>query len=304
MERKLRLLMLATLPLYLGPLLAGLSGLGWSAVPVFVAVFALWLVVMKPGTWPRDLAAWNGTRVVAAAAQVAVNALIVVLLFGAGRGIGGIAGFIPNIPTFVPVALSFLSVAASRLVWDPVKGEQMDAFLDEALAGLKGATPRPATLGSGEDPMLAALLNLPSDADPVLTADAIDAAMRAEGATLRLSMLEDALDALDPPRPGLREAVVLWATDSARSLADMPRGAQTTAFFVAGSNPHLLGLFAQRGLALLQARPDLWTSFPDYSTVGMTVDVSQPEAVQRSLSDLAAMLEALTPPEDRADTGA
>lgn len=303
MERKLRLLMLATLPLYLGPLLAGLSGMGWSAVPVFIALFALWLVVMKPGTWPRDLAAWNGARVVTAAAQVAVNAVIVVLLFGIGRGIGGVAGFIPNIPTFVPVALSFLSVAASRLVWDPVKGEQMDALLDSALAQISGfnsgAGVRSAAAAGSEDPMLAALLDLPSDADPLLTAEAIETAMQAEGASLRLSMLEDALDRLDPPRLGLREGLVLWATDASRSLDDRPRSAQYTAFIVAGSNPHLLHLFARRGLALLQARPELFNSFPDYSMVGMTVDVSQPEAVQQSLSKLAAALEALTPPEDR-----
>ena len=54
MQNRVRLLMGASALLYMGPLLAGLSGMGWAALPVFMALFALWLVVMRPAQWPRD----------------------------------------------------------------------------------------------------------------------------------------------------------------------------------------------------------------------------------------------------------
>jgi hypothetical protein len=48
MHNKLRLLMGTTALLYLGPLLAGLRGFGWPVVPVFAAIFVLWLIVLRP----------------------------------------------------------------------------------------------------------------------------------------------------------------------------------------------------------------------------------------------------------------
>ena len=55
MRSRLRLLMGATALLYLGPVLAGLGGFGWSVVPVFTAIFLLWLIVLRPHQWPQRL---------------------------------------------------------------------------------------------------------------------------------------------------------------------------------------------------------------------------------------------------------
>ncbi len=301
MLTKARLLMVATLPLYLGPLLAGLTGMGWSAVPVFVAVSALWLVVMRPATWPRDPALWSGEKAVAAAAQVAVNAVIVVVLFAVGRGLGGVAGFVPHIPPFVPVAVSFLAVPLSRLVWDPVKADAMDRFLDDAILQIDkpGHRPPPTT----EDPMVNTLLDLPGDCDPVLTADAISAALQGPQASLRLSALAEALDVLHPPRRGLREGLILWATDTGRSAERSILHAQATAFAVAGSDPHLLHLFTTRAVPLLRAAPGLRHSFPDAASVAATIDDALPTTLREGLQDLVAALEKFTPPEERPPAG-
>ncbi|NEX47678.1 hypothetical protein [Pseudotabrizicola algicola] len=196
MERNKRILGVATLPLYIGPLLAGLSGSGWAAVPVFVALMTLWLVVMRPQHWPRQMALWTGQVAVAGAAQVAVHALIVVALFAIGRGIGGVAGVVLPLSPLVPVALAFFAIPLSRLVWTPEAGRRVAA-----------AEP---------DPMLAALLDLPDDADPVLVADAIAAAVSAPGGAARLARLQAVLAAEGDGHAGLRQGLALWAEDAAR----------------------------------------------------------------------------------------
>ena len=95
--------------------------------------------------------------------------------------------------------------------------------------------------GGGEpDPMLTALLDLPEDADPVLVADAIEAAMRAPGAAMRLSQLEDALDMVPDRWRGVRAGVILWATDLARDGEDEVHASQLTAFLAAGQDAELL----------------------------------------------------------------
>lgn len=301
MERKARLLMLATVPLYLGPLLAGLSGMGWTAVPVFVALMALWLVVMRPQHWPRHLSHWSPAVAVGAAAQVAINAVIVVILFGIGRGIGGVAGVVLPLPPLVPVGLSFLSIALSRLVWDPVKAQQMEEVLDQALDQINGFNQGlPLAQGGGEpDPMLTGLLDLPEDADPVLVADAIEAAMRAPGAAMRLSQLEDALDMVPDRWRGVRAGVILWATDLARDGEDEVHASQLTAFLAAGQDAELLDLFARRAVPLLRAKPEMWYSFPDRETVGLALDPSLPAPVQDSLRALSEALEQFAPAEEQ-----
>ncbi|MFN7225309.1 MAG: hypothetical protein ACK4MS_14950 [Paracoccaceae bacterium] len=299
MERKARLLMAATLLLYFGPLLAGLSGMGWSATPVFIALIALWFVVMRPSQWPREMSVWTTDHVVAAAAQVAINAVIVVILFAIGRGIGGVAGFLPQISPFVPVALSFLSIPLSRLVWDPAKADEVDRLIEGAIDQLKVGTDGAMPLNPDglEDPILQALLDLPSDVDAEMTAEAVDAAMLAPGASLRLSQMEDALDYADTPRLGLRKGLILWATDPLRRPDDNLKGIQQTAFHVARADADLLLLFAQRALPLVRARPALRSSFPDGETVRRAADASSLVTVKTSLVLLAETLDTLSAPQ-------
>lgn len=291
MQNRLRVLMGATALLYFGPLLSGLTGMGWDSVPVFIALFALWLVVMRPAQWPRDLSRWTGPIMVAAAAQVAVNALIVIALFAAGRGIGGVAGFVPNIPPLIPVALSFLATPLSRLIWNPAQGETTERLIGDALRQTRNPDYQPLTLGR-DDAMVGTLLDLPEDADPHLTAEALDAALRGRDGTVRLSLLQDALSLRGPERVALRRGLILWATDPARKGGeDMQRGL-AIAFGLAAPRPDLLALFASRGLALLRSSPALALHFPPADHIALAIDASHPPALQGLLSDLASGLRA------------
>ena len=301
MERRARLLLLATVPLYLGPLLAGFSGMGWSAIPVFVALMALWLVVLRPHQWPRRMTLWTSAVAVSAAAQVATNAVIVVILFGIGRALGAVAGFDLLPDPLVSVGLSFVSIPLSRLVWDPASARDADLFLDSANVQINAVSHGAGPGGSGvQDSMIRELLALPDAADPALTAAAIAAALQAPGAAARLSQLQDALEHGTDLRSGLREGLILWASDPVRAADPLVHGVQRTAFLAAGDNARLLALFARRSLPLLQADPELWSSYPDPTRIRSALNDSLPEAVQHQLLALAAAVEAATPAQDRA----
>lgn len=120
METRRRFLMVANAFLYFGPLLAGLAGLGWGYVALFTAIFVLWLVILQPYEFPINRAEWKTLDAwIAMAARAAVQLLFVVILFGIGRGIGGILGAMTGFPAALPVAISFLSIPLARLIWDP-----------------------------------------------------------------------------------------------------------------------------------------------------------------------------------------
>jgi hypothetical protein len=120
MENRRRFLMAANALLYFGPLLAGLGGFGWGLVVVFTAIFVLWLIILQPMEFPINRAEWlSADAWVAISARAAVQLLLVVILFGIGRGIGGILGAIPAFPVMLPLAISFLSIPLARMIWDP-----------------------------------------------------------------------------------------------------------------------------------------------------------------------------------------
>ncbi|MEF3048617.1 hypothetical protein [Pseudotabrizicola sp. L79] len=286
MQNRLRLLMGASALLYFGPLLAGLIGLGWNAAPVFIALFALWLVVMRPAQWPRDLSDWTGETVLAAMAQLAVNTLLVLILFATGRGLGGVAGFVPNLPAVLPVGLAFLATPLSRLIWNPQHGDATHQLMQDALRQIHDPAFHPLT-GGPRDVMVDTLLGLPEGADPDLTAQALDAALRGHQGGLRLSLLEAALEHAHPPRLALRQGLILWATDPARTPGGDLHGGPATAFSLAGLRPDLLALFATRGLAALHQTPALAADFPQSRDIEITIDDSQPPQVQQALAALA-----------------
>lgn len=113
-----RLAMGATALLYMGPLLAGLAGYGWGLVVGFAVIFLLWLIVMRPAMWPRDPAVWKSSEVwVPALGQFAAQVLLIVVCFGIGRGIGGVVGVVPMLSPIAPLAISFVAVPLTRLLW-------------------------------------------------------------------------------------------------------------------------------------------------------------------------------------------
>lgn len=112
MLNRLTILRAAAALLYLGPLLAGLAGAGWSMVPVFVALFLLWIFLLRP-----DLAgqrAWLPRL-----ERAAVQTLLVVVFFGIGRGIGGILGVTLGPPAWTAILISVMAILLGRLVLNP-----------------------------------------------------------------------------------------------------------------------------------------------------------------------------------------
>lgn len=251
----------ATALLYLGPLLAGLSGQGWRVVPVFGLIFLLWIIVMRPAVFPRDGAAWATPQVwLGAVAQALVQLLLVCLLFGAGRGIGGVMGFLPVFHPLLPVAISFLSVPLSRLVWDPVKAEKMDRFLDEALTQIQGMN---ADFALSEEERRQKAEAETAAARSALTRGQTDLAELAK--THRIGPLLRAMGKMHDegalPR-GLRLALVDWATDPAHAFDLQGTEAPTFAFLMAQGDPGLCRRFAEGYETLLDASPEAYWDGP------------------------------------------
>jgi hypothetical protein len=112
MLNRITLLRVATALLYMGPLLAGLSGAGWAIVPIFVALFLLWIFFLRPElsaapSWLPRLQ------------LILVQTLLVTVFFGVGRGIAGVAGFPLVLPIWTTVSLSVLAILLGRLMYNP-----------------------------------------------------------------------------------------------------------------------------------------------------------------------------------------
>lgn len=306
MHNKLRIVMAATALLYLGPLLAGLGGYGWSMVPAFTLLFVLWLIVMRPQLWPRELSAWTRPEVIVAAlAQVMVQVLLIVICFGIGRGIGGVAGVLPMLSPLFPLAVSLLSIPLTRMVYNPEKMAQMDSFLDDALRRIQEVSVEPAPISpeiqADVDAAIAPVLALADDAPDDQAQAAVSAAMR-QGVGLPVSMGQHLIAALDPvvpPRMAARRGLVLWGTEP-QSLVDHPDEQPLRAgFAVTWLHPDLLSLYVDRALPLIEGDPGLWECFPELHEIWLGVDDSNPPDLNERLSRLGGLLEAAMPPELR-----
>lgn len=167
MENRRRLLMVANALLYFGPLLAGLAGFGWGLVAVFTAIFVLWLIILQPYEFPINRSEWRSTDAwVAIFARAAVQLLLVVVLFGIGRGLGGILGAMTGYPAMLPIAISFLSIPLARMIWDPW-----------TQPGIKPASqPKPSDHGGAAVPNLSVPnLPVPNLRAPIIPGAATDA---------------------------------------------------------------------------------------------------------------------------------
>lgn len=293
---RLRLVMGASALLYLGPLLAGLGGAGWSWAPAFAAVFVLWLIVMRPQDWPRQAAAWANPAVpLRAVTHIAVQLLLVLVMFALGRGIGGVAGVAPLWPAWAPLLLSALSVPLARLAWNPARGAELDRFLDEAIAGLQAAVPPAAS--PDQRRQIGALVRRLRDLPPGTGAEAVWPMVRAAAEELPRHDLADAV--WTEARTGddvMRLAFLLLATDgeTAESVGgDLP----TRALMLIEERPDLFPLYAQRMQAALEAYPGLWYAAPTDEVLGDLIG-RHPGPGAAALAALQARLRDLAPDED------
>ena len=100
-----------TAVLYSGPMVAGIDRDAAELLPLHAATFVLWALVARP--WPAEAAALH------VAATVAAQVLLVMLLFGLGRGLGAFLPARELLPASAPLATALMATAAARLVPEP-----------------------------------------------------------------------------------------------------------------------------------------------------------------------------------------
>lgn len=295
MPTRMRLLKGATVLLYVGPLFAGMIGLGWGMVAPFVAIFVLWLVILRPGQWPRTAREWlSASAWAAAATQVLSQLLLVAVLLAIGRGIGAVAGFLPAINPIFPLAVSFLAIPLCRLLWDAEGAAKQGVFLD-ADAAETHATRALAAAGSAVVP----LLNLGDGCPDGSAAEAVARVMTPDDAFLRLKALVAALARPNRSHLALRRALVLWASDPEVVTGGRLPEAMADAFALAGGRPDLLRLYLPRAQSLIAAFPALAPGFPSAADL-RALARSQDNDLRAALQALASSVEAPAPPADAA----
>lgn len=297
MAGQLRRLMLAAAGLWLAaPVLAGVAGHGGAALLALIACTALVLAVTRPWLLPRWLAFLG---------QLAGQAAIITVLYLLGFGLARVLGGPVALPLWLPPALALAPQLLLRLVWTPQPpNPEMEAFLDDALAQLKGMQAGAADPDPALDAILRPVAALPPET-PDATAQAAVTAAMAAGVDQAFTAAERLAALLDTSGPCLagRRGTILWGTDPAVVADDRQPYPMTVAFEVTWSDPALLALFARRALPVVQAMPDRWEEFPGAGQVEMAIDDANGAAANTALAALAAALRAAAPaetPEDHA----
>lgn len=258
MITRLHLLRGATALLYIGPLFAGMSGLGWGLVAPFVAIFVVWLMILRPEQWPADPQEWlTGSAWLAVLAQVLSQVALVCILLGVGRGLGALAGYLPIVNPILPLAVSFLAIPLCRILWDAEEAADAGIFLDDEAEAAHA--PRAAATAATA---IVPLLNLPDGAPDADVAQAVSRVMNTPGANLRLNALAAALSRTDRSHAALRRALVLWASEPEVVAPGRIPQAMALAFAIADGNPDILRLYLPRAIALITAFPDQAEGFP------------------------------------------
>lgn len=130
---RMHLSLAASAFLYLGAVLAGWAAAPLAAWPVFLGIFLMWSVLMRPEVWPREGARWIEAGVITRALMaVAVLAGLALACLALGWLLAGIVP-LPPVGPWPGVLLALVGVGAARLVWNPAKSAEVGAVLDEAL---------------------------------------------------------------------------------------------------------------------------------------------------------------------------
>lgn len=263
MYARLRFLKVANVLLYLGPLFAGMAGLGWGIVAPFVAIFALWLMTVRPEQWPATWAEWLSARALGAAlTQILSQLLLVTVLIGLGRGIVGLAGLSPTVHPLVPLCMSLTAIFLSRVVWDARDAAAAGVFLDDEAADA-GSSQSEANAQAAVAPLFA----MADDLDEAGVRDRLERVLSGPVAQDRLAALTTSLLAAGRGHAALRRAVVIWATEPEIVAPGQVPNALTSSFALSDGNPDLLRLFLPRALALAAAFPDRAAGFPSPATL-------------------------------------
>ena len=291
MHNRLRLLRLLTGILYFGPLTAGVMGQGWAMIPVFVCVFVGWSVLAHPQMWPQsaeDVA--QHEAVVALASLVATQAMLVVVLFAMGRGIGGVLGLKPALPYYMPLALSFLAVPLARLLRSRAAGPLQAGFV-AVTPGLGAVRVADDELGDGgAGAMLAHLMALGDGVAEDVVQQHLSAIAAHVDPVLIRQHLGDAVAGRRASRVAAK-ALIVHATDPAISDLLAGTGYPGQAFAAAGRDADLLTLFARRCMMALEDEPELASDCPDVAALRRAAAETGDEAARTALYRLAGVLD-------------
>jgi hypothetical protein len=285
MHLRMRLLKGANALLYIGPLVAGMSGFGWGMVASFTLIFVVWLIVLRPEQWPATAEEWQtGIAWLAVLGMVLSQVVLICLLFGIGRGIGAAAGFLPVVNPQLPLTISFLAIPLCRMLWNAQDAADRGIFLDEE-AEVANA-PRAAAVATAS---IIPLLNHPDEtSDAKVAADVADV-LAATSAELRLKTLAAALAAPDRSHATLRRTLILWCTEPEIVAPGLIPNVMALAFAIADRNGDLLRLYVPRAMALIGAFPDRAADFPSPARLR---DVAGDGPVSERFADLPAHLRA------------
>jgi hypothetical protein len=286
MHNRLRLLKLATALLYFGPLLAGLMGQGWGMVLAFTTVFLIWSLIIRPHLWPRSVSdLGRSDSFVSLATLVTTQLLLVIACFAVGRGIGGVLAVKPTLPPYLPLALSFLSVPLSRLIWNPRVMAENVGF-DPILHDPAATSEDPAAL-AGE--MLAQVMALPDDvAEDVVQGHLTAISAHLDPVVIRRT-LGDAVARGVASRASIK-ALIVHATDPADSDLMSGSAYPAQAFAAAGRDPELLGLFARRCTLALGHDADLVADCPSAEAVSVAARDCRDTTTATELNRLGGLL--------------
>lgn len=256
--------------LYMGPLVAGLAGMDWQMVPVFSAVFLLWLLIMRPALWPEQLRDWGNPRLISQLLlSILLQMALILLCFGIGRGIGATMGTLAAVPIWVPPLMSFLAIPAARICWTPdapkpgmpdysdrsrVKAKAANHAGKAGLAADLALADRSYTQARAEcEPWVGRILQLSdNDPDAIILQILAEARQSADPLALLDSLAEPGVPAQGNPL--LRRAFILLATEPDVSGRTLGLGQLTRAFDMAGEDAGRLRLYAERTLAALAVR--------------------------------------------------
>lgn len=131
-------LILAGTMLWLGPVLAGLANLPYTVIAFFAGAFLLWLVALRPTMWRRATEAGALTLARRIVVIAAVQALLSLLAYWFGRGIGQILDLTLPLPIWLPPAQSLLGAALAPIIMPPRRAAEMDAFIEDAIRQIEG----------------------------------------------------------------------------------------------------------------------------------------------------------------------
>lgn len=290
MRKNLRWLQGAKVLLYLGPLLAGFGGYGWLTVPAFVVIFVLWIAVVRPDQMPLRSADWQGERRVSVGATVAVQVLVVVVLFGIGRGLSGMIGAMPLYSVVVPFLISLVSIPLSRLLWNAERAAELGLKIDDDLRDVVGGQAEAAEGVSVADRLVEPLLALP--------AATVEAEIGQHVAAMTQHAAPEALweALLRRAQSGAmgadgRTALAAFATDPAVATALLGEGVPARALKEIQTTPEAVAVFARRCAALIERNPFVRHDCPDPASLRDLAGRLPHAGAQAALTRLADVTE-------------